>query len=692
MADTLVVRRAFSSWLLVVLLVVAPSRAWSLAGKPDPTFDGDGTATQVIPVTDEYAFSIAVQADDKVLVLTADKLLRLATDGSLDPTFDGDGVVDVVAGRIEIVGSFIYLTVGYGFSRYDMNGTLDTSYGTAGILALSPYPFSVVDLTVDSLGRPVGVGSTYDSVLDDMFFSVYRYGLDGNPDPTFGANGKVTTTLTGEQAWDFAYKVVVQPDDKIVALAGSTWDDGGAIDPVDEEETEEGGGEFVRGGSSLVLVRYNTDGSLDTSFSGNGKAIFAAQDAYSEGIALQRMADGKFVAFASVLETVPGDHDLIVLNVARFNADGTLDPTLDGDGVMRSEFPYNEGVDGGIVQPDGKILVVSLIRGEPLPCYPLDFHYLPAIVRFNADGTRDNTYDGDAVAPVAPGYFWYHLDLAVDSLGRAVVSGHTWDDPCVPGVEDTDWIVSRLLPDCTLDGVVTAGESCDDGDLVDGNGCDNTCEVRECWGCTGTNPSTCSPTAAGSSCDDGSICTANDQCDGSGGCTALTPTPLASCIVAEQSTFSIARGATPAKDKIAWSWKDEINDVYDFRDPVIAGTGHTLCIFDGAGTLMQAEIPPGGLCDGDDRCWKTNIYNDYYKFKDRSLAHGGIEQLTLDEDGAFKLKGKGVNVPDSPVLVDPVTVQLIKHDGPTDACFESAYTGNEIGKSTAKGFKGKHKQ
>jgi hypothetical protein len=49
-----------------------------------------------------------------------------------------------------------------------------------------------------------------------------------------------------------------------------------------------------------------------------------------------------------------------------------------------------------------------------------------------------------------------------------------------------------------------------------------------------------------------------------------------------------------------------------------------------------------------------------------------------------------VNVPDSPVLVDPVTVQLIKSDAPV--CFGSVYTGNEIGKSTAKGFKGKHKQ
>lgn len=700
MTNTTVVRRVLGAWLLAVLLVAAPERAWPLAGRPDPTFDGDGTIRQVDLGTVESASSVAVQADDKVLVMPAGpKLMRFATDGSLDPTFDGDGVIDLppplAYGNMKLVGSFIYL-FGAQIGRYDLTGTLDIGYGTAGFLTLNPAFLN--DFTFDSLGRLVGVGSTYDSVIDDMFFNVYRYGLDGNPDPTFGINGKVTTTLTGERAFDFAYKVIVQPDDKIVALAGSAWDEGGAIDPEDTAEVAEGGddlvdgGDFVKGGSSLALVRYNTDGSLDTSFSGNGKAIFAAQDAYSEGIALQRTNDGKFVAFASVLETVPGDYDLIVLNIARFNADGTLDPTLDGDGIMRSEFPYNEGVDGGAVQPDGKILVVGSTRGDPLPCSPYDLTYTPAIVRFNADGTLDTTYDGDGMASVAPSYQSYYLNLAVDSLGRAVVGGFTFDDPCTPLFEGHDWMVSRLLGDCTLDGVVAPGESCDDGDLLDGNGCTNTCEVRSCWSCTGTNPSICSLTAAGTSCDDGNICTANDQCNGSGGCTALTPTPLGSCIVAEQSSFSIVRGTTAAKDKISWTWKDAVNDVYDFRDPVIAGTGHTLCIFDGAGALMQAEIPPGGLCNGDDRCWKTNVYKDYYKFKDKSLAHGGIEQLTLDEDGAFKLKGTGVNVPDySPVLVDPVRVQLIKHDGPTDACFESVYTGNDFGKSTVKGFKGKHK-
>ncbi|MCC6846920.1 MAG: hypothetical protein IT294_00360 [Deltaproteobacteria bacterium] len=684
--------------LVAALFVLVPERAWSLAGNPDPTFDGDGIIVEPSPFVDEGIHALAVQSDDKILFTFRSELRRLATDGSLDPTFDGDGIVNLplgVGGTIHLVGGYIYLYSGQKVARYDMTGTLDTSYATSGILTFSS-PVSAADVTFDSLGRPVGVGTVVDFIEDDMYFEVYRWGLDGNPDATFGTGGVVRTTLTGEKALESGTKVVVQPDDKIVALAESFWGYGGDVDPEDEEEAEdgddddvEGGGGFVKGGSALVLVRYDTSGNLDPSFSGNGKAIFGAQEGYSGGIALMRRADGKLAVVAQAVETVPGDHDLHALNFARFNSDGSPDTTYGGDGFVRSELGRFPPGSFAAFQPDGKVLTDTRLRNF---CDPYSSP-LPALLRFDTDGSLDRTFGDDGVAVLTtPGYTAL-VPFVVDSAGRAVVAGSANTLVCSGGV-DSDAFVLRLLGDCARNGVVQPGESCDDGDAIDDNGCDNRCEIGECWSCTGTTPSVCTAEAAGTACDDDNVCTASDKCDGAGGCTDLTPTPLTSCQLGEQSSLSIVRGPTPAKDKIGWKWKETVVEGFGWSpgDPATAGTDYTLCVFDGAGALMRADIPPGGYCGGD-RCWKTDTYRDTFRFKDKSLSNDGIEQLSVAIDpGRFQLKGKGVNLPDSPVLVDPVTIQLILDGVLEDACLESVYTGADISKSTLKGFKGKHKE
>lgn len=95
--------------------------------------------------------------------------------------------------------------------------------------------------------------------------------------------------------------------------------------------------------------------------------------------------------------------------------------------------------------------------------------------------------------------------------------------------------VAALSPVCNFDGVVDAGEECDDGDTNDGDGC-TQCRIDVCYGCSGA-PSTCTPLGAGSACpDDGNTCTAN-ECDGAGTCTHPALIDGASCNDADPCTL-----------------------------------------------------------------------------------------------------------------------------------------------------------
>ncbi len=118
-----------------------------------------------------------------------------------------------------------------------------------------------------------------------------------NLDPTFGNGGKVITDFNRE---DYANAVVLQPDGKLI-VAGTT------------------GGPTT---SDFLIVRYNGDGSLDTSFGNGGKVLtdFGMQD-YAHAIAVQ--PDGKIVA-AGVGEGPSSTNTVL----ARYNADGSLDSTF----------------------------------------------------------------------------------------------------------------------------------------------------------------------------------------------------------------------------------------------------------------------------------------------------------------------------------------------------------------------------
>lgn len=249
---------------------------------------------------------------------------------------------------------------------------------------------------------------------------------NGDLDTNFGIDG---VQIVDFGAYAVPFGLAIAPDGKIV-LGGSC--DGGMATSND-----------------FCAARLHTDGSVDTGFSFDGRttAVVGAGDSYDQTFNTIVQADGKIVIAGDALPTVdPGA--TTDMAVVRFNADGTLDNTFSGDGKAFVDFglsatPNDRALD--VVQlPDGKLIVVGAadVTGEEG-----DF----AIVKLNVDGTRDTSFDSD-------GRVTLHFDLdpthrnetassvAIDGSGRILVAGIA---------EKTefsyDFAIARLLPNGQLD-------------------------------------------------------------------------------------------------------------------------------------------------------------------------------------------------------------------------------------------------
>ncbi|HRJ45182.1 MAG TPA: delta-60 repeat domain-containing protein, partial [Caldilineaceae bacterium] len=128
---------------------------------------------------------------------------------------------------------------------------------------------------------------------------------DGDLDPTFDSDGSVTTAIGS--AGDVAYAVAIQDDGKIVV-----------------------GGTYVNGtpNDDLFLARYNSDGSLDTTFDSDGIVTVSVAVGDDEGLDVALQSDGK-ILLAGLGKAAAGKNHFILF---RYNSDGSLDTSFDSDG------------------------------------------------------------------------------------------------------------------------------------------------------------------------------------------------------------------------------------------------------------------------------------------------------------------------------------------------------------------------
>jgi uncharacterized delta-60 repeat protein len=213
----------------------------------------------------------------------------------------------------------------------------------------------------------------------------------GALDPSFGAGGKVTTAIGAADA--HAYALVRQPDGKLV-VAGDSFN---ITTPSLYDFT---------------LARYNPNGSLDTSFNGTGKVTTAIGLNNDSASALALQPNGKLVAAGYSYNGFNYDFAL-----ARYNADGSLDTSLDSDGIVTTPFAvYDDLAYAVAVQPDGKIIAAG--RSSNGSNY--DF----ALARYNPNGSLDTSFNGTGKVTTAIGSDHdeaYALALQPD--GKLVAAG-----------------------------------------------------------------------------------------------------------------------------------------------------------------------------------------------------------------------------------------------------------------------------
>ena len=208
-------------------------------------------------------------------------------------------------------------------------------------------------------------------------------------DSSFGTAAGPPTNFTDT---DRADAMIVQPDGKIV-VAG-TWD-GGAAD--------------------FAIARYNTDGSLDTSFSGDGRANLTFGAGTFGGVerahGLARQTDDKLVV---VGQTDAGGGVADNFAIARLKTDGTLDETFSGDGKLVVDFGFHDEAHAVAIQPDGKIVVVGQAASDI------------AVLRLLADGTLDEVVQQHADADARERQRALRFTLAGTDFARAVAHPGRW--------------------------------------------------------------------------------------------------------------------------------------------------------------------------------------------------------------------------------------------------------------------------
>lgn len=239
---------------------------------------------------------------------------RLLSDGQFDNTFSSDGklilnnsagspaVHALPAGKVLLGVPKLSTPRGFQAMRLNDNGSFDSSFGVGGAgLIETPSQVYIEDLTVQPDDK-ILIGG-YDFFDGDWNFVVTRFNADGLPDNTFGTGGRVVT--------NFDRAGFASPQDNLEAL------------------TVLSDGRILAGGHSdydHALACYLPDGSLDPEFGEGGKRVFSLSNLASPSEAITDifpLAEGKFMATSGVNSETA---------LIRFNANGSLDSSFGNGG------------------------------------------------------------------------------------------------------------------------------------------------------------------------------------------------------------------------------------------------------------------------------------------------------------------------------------------------------------------------
>ncbi|MCP4104979.1 MAG: sulfatase-like hydrolase/transferase [Desulfobacteraceae bacterium] len=374
----------------------------------DTSFGDGGKITMDLGSKYDSGAYIGIQPDGKIIIAGESHedylVMRYDSNGNLDPSFGYSGWVttDISNAHDSLRGIAIQpdgkIVVGgyagdsdFAVVRYDSSGNLDASFGDGGKVVTD---IGSTDLAYDTVlhsdGRIVLVGKS-DVNGADTDFAVVCYDSNGNLDPAFG-NGGIVTTDIGTGSIDSARGAAFQPDGKIVVV--------GETAATGDSDTD------------FIIVRYNSNGELDTTFGNGGKIIADIGTGTGDQAAKPHiLADGKIIVRGT------SDQDFAIV---RYDSSGNLDTAFGDRGIVITDI--GDGTDDlnftGEILPNGKI-----IAGGTSGMFTTDVKY--TVVRYTENGELDTAFgdSGKVVTPMGTTADVFGHGLAIQPDGKIVFTG-----------------------------------------------------------------------------------------------------------------------------------------------------------------------------------------------------------------------------------------------------------------------------
>ncbi|MDQ3179974.1 MAG: delta-60 repeat domain-containing protein, partial [Acidobacteriota bacterium] len=220
----------------------------------------------------------------------------------------------------------------------------------------------------------------------------------------FGRNGEERAT-----------SIAIQPDGKLVIAGYGVGKNAGVT------------------GTDFAIARYNSDGSLDKSFNGDGKVLtnFTGSSSDSASSVLIQ-PDNKFVVTGT---SYLSGNDIAI---ARYNSNGSLDSAFGKDGRVITDFGRIDVASSSALQTDGKIVVAGYTNG-------ISNYYNAALIRYNTNGSLDNTFGKNGrVVTNFGGFNETASAVVLQSSGKIVIGGLSQPN-------DSDFALARYSSDGLLD-------------------------------------------------------------------------------------------------------------------------------------------------------------------------------------------------------------------------------------------------
>lgn len=363
--------------LLLFLFGILSSVSIAQDGSLDTSFGDEGIVVTDLGNSQDWGLNVAQQTNQKLIVSGSTNLntgnhypylLRYMSDGILDTTFGTDGMVTVDYGSYGLNFLFIdnqqKILVGGGTGqgtdfvvlKYTENGILESGFADNGVLLIPDGNYSAMTLLADGSFLLLKFSGSNEITIN-------HYLSNGDLDTNFGINGSAISTFSGDAFVGVEMKI--DGEDNIYFL----------------------GKKDYTANTDIILMKFHSNGYLDTTFGNNGKSIKnidALNPMNFSSASLDFTNDNKIVIAGSCGACLDIGNPVMQPYFIRYQNDGLLDPDFGNNGTVLLPVSGLK-ISQLIIQENQRMLV----SGKMLDCFEGSVY---AISRYFSDGTADNSF------------------------------------------------------------------------------------------------------------------------------------------------------------------------------------------------------------------------------------------------------------------------------------------------------------